>query len=442
MSAAPIKDSVGSFHFPPHRIFSLPSGAKVFVVHDPSQELLSLSVVAKAGSTQEHHGGEAGMGAAMLVRGTKKLGPTDFAERIDSLGAAIRGMGHRDTTGVGLTGLATYSDDLFALIADCIHEPLFDADEFERLRFQWLSDQEYSLSDPQYLAGRCFSELMFSGHPYGRSRHGTLDTLKTLTREQCVDFYATVHKSAPWFVVVAGNFPPDRVDELVHRHFDTLNGTSAQLQRIEPAAIDTLRCGFSACEQAQQAVLHVGQLSIGRESGDFPGLQLLNTAFGGYFLSRLNSIIREQKGFSYGVHSSLDAMVHGARLAVSCSVSHENLAETIAIIRSEWTRLAEEKISEDELRHCKRYILGSFARGMETPQQVAQFLGNAEEFGLQPSYYEDFVARIAELSADDLLEVQHRQLHPNQLVIAASGKADLVRPVLEHVGDTREINVL
>ncbi len=439
MSAPHIHDTVAAFHFPPYRVFQLAGGVKVFVVHDQTQELISLSVIAKAGSTQETREGEAAFAAAMLSRGSLKRNTTQFAEDVDALGAALRSMGHRDTTGVAATGLAQHASTLVELLAECVLEPAFDPEEFERLRFQTVSDHEYSLSDPQFLAHRAFSKTMFGDHPYATSRSGTLGSLSEMSAAQCSQFYSDLRANAPWFIVVAGNFENEQIDKDLRRHFDALISRSSQTAIIPVEPIRSTRCGFAAYENARQVVLSVGQLTVGRTNKAYPAIQLLTTMFGGYFLSRLNSIIREEKGFSYGVHASLDSMVHASRMSASCSVSPENLAETIDILRQQWKRLASEKISEAELRQCKRFILGSFARSMETPQQVAQFLGTAEEAGLEPQYYEEFVQRIAALSVDELFAVQQEFILPDALVIAAAGRKADVQPVLEKVADTQEL---
>lgn len=439
MSAPHIHDTVAAFHFPPYRVFQLAGGVKVFAVQDQTQELISLSVIAKAGSTQESCEGEAAFAAAMLSRGSLRRSTTQFAEDVDALGAALRSMGHRDTTGVAATGLTQHASTLVELLAECVLEPAFDSEEFERLRFQSVSDHEYSLSDPQFLAHRAFSKTMFGEHPYASSRSGTLQSLSEMSAAQCSQFYSDLRSNAPWFIVVAGNFENEQIDKDLHKHFDSLTSRNTQTPIIPVKPIHSTRCGFAAYENARQVVLSVGQLTVGRNNKAYPAIQLLTTMFGGYFLSRLNSIIREEKGFSYGVHASLDSMVHASKMAASCSISPENLAETIDILRQQWKRLASEKISEAELRQCKRFILGSFARSMETPQQVAQFLGTAEEAGLEPQYYEEFVQRIASLSVDELFAVQQEFILPESLVIAAAGKKTDVQPVLEQVAETQEL---
>ncbi len=442
MSAPVIQDSVSALRFPPYRVLRLSGGVKVYLVHDDSQELVSMSVIAKAGSTQEHVEGQASMSAAMLSRGSVRHSPTVFAENVDRLGASVRSMGHRDTTGVAFTGLGSHTDALIRLVAECVHEPAFDPDEFERLRFQMMSDHEYSLSDPQYLAHRAFAKTLYGQHPYAASRNGTLESLASLSAEQCESFYSALRDSSEWFIVVVGNFSENSIENSLEESFGRLRSALSPRTPIAPAEHKTLSCSYAAYESARQVIVNVGQLCIDRHHADYPGLQFLNTILGGYFLSRLNSIIREEKGFSYGVHSSLDSMFHASRFAAGCSVSAENLRETLSILRGEWTRLASEKISEEELRRCKRFILGSFARSMETPQEVAQAIGTAEEAGLEPEYYAEFAKRIAELSAEDLLGVQQRCVHPRQLVISASGRESDLRTILEEQGPTQSLVIL
>lgn len=369
LSAPVITASIPTFRFPNHSVTTLANGVRLIVVPDTTQELLTIAVVAKSGATQEEIAGQAMLSGAMLSSGTTTRSARQIADAVDSLGASLNTAASWDNTGVSITGLGTNADAMLDVLSDCVLNPAYAEEEFTRAQKRALGELQFELSDPNYLSSRAFVHSIFGSHPYAHQRIGTAESLMQLRVEDCRRYYEKVRTQSQWYIVVAGNADESFAYTRVAEAFAALHSASAPHPRIVPTAMSSIKTAFAHLDSAQQTVLTMGHILPTMEHPDIPALHLMNTAFGGYFMARTNAILREEKGFTYGAFSYIDSRYHTGDFTVSTSISDENVAETIAILRHEWQRLVTEPFTATEVERARKFLLGSFVRSMETPQQ-------------------------------------------------------------------------
>lgn len=418
------------FTLPSWSTVTLASGVRLHCVPDMTQELLTISLVCGQGATEQSRASQAVMTGAMLTRGTHSFTAPEIADIIDAVGASLRSSGNRDTVTMTISGLAKHREVMIRMLAECAVNPSFDPDEFERLRALYVSDHELSLAYPGYCASQAFGSLVYPSHPYGVPLNGTKADLERISAQDCREFYADMRRNARWTVVVAGACETDSIARELDAALADLQPAPTPRSQYPAQATSGIVTGFTCVESAQQTVFQVGQHCIGRLHPDYAALTVLNTLFGEYFLSRLNSVLREEKGFTYGVHSSLAFRRHGSLFLAWSSVSAENLEESLSIVHKEWTRLRDEPVPAEEFAICRQYLSGILATSIETPQQVAQYIMSADEYGIDPHEHEVMARRIASMSIDELHEAQRRVIDPDSLVMVAAGKeADIVTPL-------------
>ncbi|MFM8569194.1 MAG: M16 family metallopeptidase, partial [Candidatus Kapaibacterium sp.] len=358
-----------AFALPPWSTLTLSSGVRMHCIPDMTQELLSVTLVCGRGATEQTRPSQAVMTGAMLTRGTRMNTAPEIADIVDALGASIRSSGNRDAVSISISGLAKHHGTMIRILAECAVHPSFDEEEFERLRALYVSDHELSLAYPGYCASQAFSSLAYADHPYGTPLNGTKADLESVTAQDCRRFQDSMKDHAAWTVVVAGAFDHDVVTREVDEALADLRPSPSVRPDFRTASRSGLVTGYSVGPSAQQTVFQIGQHCIGRLDPDYAALTVLNTLFGEYFLSRLNSVLREEKGFTYGVHSSLAFRRHGYLFLAWSSVSAENLEESLSIVLREWQRLRDEPVPAEEFDLCRRYLSGMLATSIETPQQ-------------------------------------------------------------------------
>jgi zinc protease len=136
---------------------------------------------------------------------------------------------------------------------------------------------------------------------------------------------------------------------------------------------------------------------------DYFDVLLLNHIFGGYFGSRLMKNIREEKGLSYGIYSSIHTLQNDSYLVIGSDVNKENLELTFDEIRKELYRIRTEKINSDELETARNHFIGSLQSEITTPFAHADKLKNIILYNLPQNYYQNLIKRLDSLTSNDLL---------------------------------------
>lgn len=368
--------------------------------------------------------GSTAMAMEMLVRGTERLTMQEFAEAVEQLGGQIRSSAQRSSSSIAAVGLTEHAPALLRLMAEAMQTPRFDPTELEAARAQWVSDVRMEAADPMWLASRALARVSFYGHPYELPSRGNVGTLEALTPEAVYEAYRQLRR-APRTIIVAGGAALDdlvpTLEELVQA-LDAVQPTIAVPAPVVPAG----RAGVVDVADAVQTALAISLPGPLYSHPDFPAVRLITTVLGGYALGRLFTVLREEKGYTYGAYAGVDVVDTWGTIDISTSVGTEATADTIATIGSMLDELCSQRIPDLELNDARQHLLGSYARAMETPQQVASAIWRLLLFGLPMDYYEATVQRIGQLQPSELEPVQQRWFDRSAWLIGASGQSSTI----------------
>jgi len=178
----------------------------------------------------------------------------------------------------------------------------------------------------------------------------------------------------------------------------------------------------------------VGHVGTGRALDDFHAVSVMNAILGGLFNSRLNRLLREERGYTYGVHSGFDMRRGAGPFAVRCAVESDVTAPAIADIMSELERIGEAPIEEDELDAARDYLIGVFPLRFETSGQVAGALSGLVVFGLPDDELDRYRPTIAEVSADAAQAAARKHIRPEQASIVVVGDVSKFESPLRDAG--------
>ncbi len=435
-SISPISHDFPTFTFPNFTGQSLANGIKVYVVEDTSQPLVSIALTLKSGSTFEPIDGLARFTARMFTRGTATRTASQIADEIDSLGGSISSSAGWDATETSIICLSEFIDTATSVLADCFRNPAFDDIEIDRLRKQSQAQVQQLAADPNYLAANAFYREVFSGHPYSHRRHGSLESFNQITREDCRKWYEHL-LNQECFIIVAGNMSTPDAITLLEKYFGDLNYTP-QSPKITPPVPNTVH-QVTAIDKPEslQTTLYIGYNTINAKHPDYPALTLANSIYGGMFSSRINNLLREKHGFTYGVRSMVDDRKFSSSFIVSTSVGAEATTQSVQIILEELERMKSEPVSIEEFQTAKQYLLGSFVRDMETPHDVSSLLQTIELYDFPKNYYTDYFNTIVELSYEELFRVQKQYFQTTDIVIAAAGIIEDLKIQLAEFGEVK-----
>lgn len=422
--------------FPDFFESKLGNGLNVLIYERTEFPIAYINIVFRGGSMLDGGiPGLASMTGELMTKGTPSRNAEQIVEEVESLGGSIGAGSGWDSSSIGVTILSKHLDRAMEIAADVARESTFPEEELERARAQRLASIMQKKSHPGSLAFMRFMEGLYGAHPYGSPSDGTEESLQSLAREDLIGFHRRIYVPRGAFIVAVGDVSPDHFLPKMESLFGSwqIEAPVAD-QPAEPTGAEARLVQIVDRPSSVQSSILVGQVGIPRSDPEYITLSVMNTLFGGYFGSRLNLNLREDKGYTYGAHSRLDARLQAGPFSAGVEVRTEVTAEAIDEILREFDRLRAEDVGEAELDGVKRFVTGNFPIQIETPAQVAQRIIAMELYGLGREYFNTYNSRVLAVTAGDIRRAAARIVHPERLVIAVAGKGDDLRGALARFG--------
>lgn len=427
-TAPPLSHKPLHFSLPDVVSAALDDGTPVYIVPAANKDIVTISIALRTGSVHDEVPGVTSIAAQMLNRGTASMDASTFAEEIERRGCSLRTAADSDACTLHASGLAEWFDDLVEFAAEALLHPRFDERELDTLRQRTIADMMVELVDVEWLAGRACASRTFYDHPYALPKNGTPTTLRSLDRTCLVRAHERM-LVAERYIIVAGPVDPD----------STVKKLSAALSKLPPqqsavklpAAVSSLGWGVVAPkEDAVQSALRISLPSIGYDHADYAAMQLVANVLGGYTLARLFTILREEKGYTYGAYAFPAVRPLSATTAIITSVGNEFTKDTLDTIAEQVERIKSERINDDEFENARQQILGSFARNCETPQQTASLIYTIVQHHLPFDYFDKHIERLQQITPDSVMSMQEAFFSASNWVVGISGVENIVEQAL------------
>lgn len=385
-----------------------------------AQEVTELTLVFEAGIWHEPQTGVAQAVAALLKSGTPGKTAFELSEAIEYYGASLKVSANNDWAFVSLLCLTKHLPALLPTLREIILEATFPEAELDIYKQNALQRLAVNLRQSDFMANRNIDAMLFGkAHPYGRyTEPADVEALNVgLLRK----FHNERYSAQNCKIFVAGNF--SEADMLgIAQTFGTDNWHLSsetphkEAANLEPAAQKLLQ--LSNDPNGVQGAIRIARPVPMRQDPVFPELFVMNTVFGGYFGSRLMANIREDKGYTYGIYSSLFSYRHAAVMLIGTEAGKEVCEQTVAEVIKEMRLMQQTLVPEDELMLVKNYLLGSIIADLDGPFSIMQRWKNLilnqqsiEDFYRNINVYKNISAeRIQELAQAYLREEDFYQL--------------------------------
>ncbi len=403
---------------------TLGNGAVLLVVERPAIPIVVVRVTVPAGSVHDPDDalGLANLTAELLTRGTARRSSPELDRAIEFVGGSLEAGAGRDGATVSLSVLKRDLALGLDLLSEVLLQPAFPADELGRKVADIQAALRRSEQNPEAVAGRALSPLIFPGHPYGRPASGTIESVGRLTREQVVSFYRRYYRPDGASVVAVGDITAAEIRrELTQR----LSGWPVPVTPVgkiaEPAATARAQTRTITRDLTQTTVL-LARPTIRQTDPDYFPLAVATYILGGGSASRLYTHVREEKGLAYSVYATAFPARYGASHLVSLQTRTDGVAEALRLVREEMAHMAREPVAPAELDLAKSYLIGSFPLRLDTSGKLAGFVGALEENGLGLDYPDRYKERIARVTAADVQRVAAKYLDPATFSSVTVGK--------------------
>jgi predicted Zn-dependent peptidase len=413
--AAPaITDAVKfQLSLPPHEKIPLPNGVDVFLINQGTMDTLMLNLVFYAGNCYEPANLVAAAANFMLKSGTRTKNAFEINEYFEYYGAYLGRQAGHETAELSLHCLSKHAGELLPAMAELIQDSVFPEEELEIYKKNMQQRLAVNLRKNDFVANRLIDAFLFGGsHPYGR--YSSMEDYEALTVQQLREFHARYYQQGRCLIFAAGRLPAG-FPELIAKSFGSLPlGGSAK--PAWPAA------PFSPADQKKQRIVNdpdgvQGAIRIARpfpnrHHPDFQPMLVLNNIFGGFFGSRLMANIREEKGYTYGIHSYLANLVQESSLMISTEAGKEVTEAAIGEVYLEMDRLCREPVPEAELQVTRSFMIGTLLGDLDGPFQVAGRWKSLVLNGLTEEYFRRGIDIIKTITPQALQELANKYLRP------------------------------
>jgi predicted Zn-dependent peptidase len=404
----------------------LTSGLTVIAIRRPAVPLVEMRLRVPFGRAPL---ARATLLSQALFTGTETMSSIDIAAELQAVGGGLSAGLDPDRLLVTGNSLAAGLDRMLEILAAVLTHPTYPAEEVATERDRLVDHIQVAQSQPAHLARTALLKRMYGRHPYAVQTPEP-EQVKGVRPAQLRALHADRIRPDGAVLVLVGDLNPEKAIDAAEKALGGWIGQSRDGNVPPTPALEPGPLLLVDRPGAVQSSLRMALPAVSRTDPDYAALQLANMVFGGYFSSRWVENIREDKGYTYGPHSSIEHFVAGSALVVAAEVATEVTGPAMLETLYELGRIASLPPGEEELEQARRYALGTLRLGMSTQAGLAGLASIYASFGLRLDYLREHSAGLAAATREQVTEAAARYLAPSQVVTVVLGDADRVETPL------------
>lgn len=391
----------------------------VYILNSGEQELLKIDFVFNAGIWHESKNGVSYFTINMLKEGTKQYNAKQIAEISAHYGAFVEYSHANDRICISVYVLSKYLQNLVPLLSDLLFNPTFPEEELSILKNKIQQSLKINLEKTNYVAGRTFGKTLYPNHPYGNNLEAK--DIETITVSDLHSFFKDFYSTDNLEIFIAGKVEKNAIESINSIFNNSIPTQKSKIIYSFETQPTTKQLISIEKEGSVQTSIKIGKRMFNRKHPDYISFLVTNEIFGGYFGSRLMKNIREDKGYTYGIYSSITSLKNDGYWAISADVKKEFSDNAISEIWKELEIMSNELVDEDELERVKKYMLGSFMNQLNTPFDLIDRFKTIHYSGLDYSYYHQFIHTIKSIDAIKIQEMAKKYFALENLVTVKVG---------------------
>lgn len=400
------------------RLSTLSNGVRLYTLASQDFEVLRVTFVFNAGSTVQDAPFTASAVANLLAEGTARMTALEIAEKLDYHGSWFDVNIDRDNAYISFCTLSKFFDQTMEVASEILLHPLFPQKEMEvycQKRKQRLAIERTKVDS---LAREEFAGALFGKrHPYGVSYPEA--AYDDITRSSLEAFYRAHYTAGDCFVVCSGRVG-EHETEVISRIASALP-PAPEREPLTLPRVETRHRVFIPHTGAVQSAIRIGRLLFPRQHPDFTGMQVVATALGGYFGSRLMRNLREENGYTYGVMAAMVNFQQSGYFAIATQVGSDVTREALDAIHAEIELLRREPVPEEELDLVKNMMIGEMMRILDGPFGIADVTIENILCGTDNRSIDRQISEIRSMTPEDIQRLASKYLDPEEFVTVVVG---------------------
>jgi zinc protease len=416
----------------------LANGMRVLGIQHTEVPLVQFDIVMEGGQLLESIDkvGAANLMARLMTQGTQKKTPLELEEAIEQLGATISVTAATENVRVRVNTLAKNYEATLALVEEILLEPRWDAKEFDLIKQSTVNQIRQQQANPSAIAQNHFNLLVF-GKDNVRSQNtlGTIESVGAVALDDVKTFYVRSLSPAMARMNVVGALDKAAVIASLKRIDSRWKGQKFEIPAFktpEPPAKSAVY--FFDVPDAKQSVLRIGYPALAQTDETFHPATVMNYILGGGgFASRLTQVLREGKGYTYGINSGFSGTRSPGAFAIGSSVRANVTLESAQLIKGILQEYPK-TFTETDLATTKGFLIKSNARAFETADAKLNMLDNIGRYGWKYDYVKDREQVVRQMTVRQINDLATKYLNPDRMIWLVVGDARTQLPRLKELG--------
>lgn len=398
----------------------LDNNVPIYYFNKSDQEILKIDFVFNAGTKYQEKPLISTLTNSLLKEGTKLYTSKQISEKIDFYGAYLQTSTSKDNAIISVYCLNKNLKYLLPIIAEVIKNPIFDKNELKltahKLKQRFILDS----NKVNVIAAREFANKIFGkNHPY--SYNVELNDFDNVKSEQLFSFYNRLYNVNNLKIIIAGNVNDEVIRSLSDNFSDKWNKNNiTEYKKIQVKSVKK-KFNLIKKEDTVQTSMRIGKILINRTSADYKPMLVVNTILGGYFGSRLMTNIREDKGYTYGIDSSVVSLADEGYFVISSEVGKDVCKKAIKEVYNEINKLKKELVSKEELNLVKNYMLGTILKSFDgvfsTSNNFISLMANNLDF----KYYNELIQTIKNINENEIIDLTNKYFETDKFIEVVAG---------------------
>lgn len=420
---------------------TLTNGLKVVVFEQKRLPLVSFRLAFRSGEIDDPQDftGLTSATTHLLSQGTATRSSREIAEAVERLGASLGASSSSDNTIVSASALTLYKSEVLNLLAEMVLTPTFPENELALYKQNTIEHLKFQRSQPGFLADEQVSRILFGTHPYAIVSPSESDVEK-LTRDDLVNQHRRAFIPNNATMIVVGDVDKDAlVSELETLFGAWEKGTVEAKEFGAPPERNEKMLTIVDRQGSAQSNIVLSNVAIKRNHPDYFPVLVMNQILGAGASSRLFMNLREEKGYTYGAYSSLDARRLAGAFEATAEVRTPVTGDSLKEFFYELNRIRDEAVSPEELQDAKNFLTGVFPIRAETQEGLTNLIVQQQLYDLPSDYLQTYRNRINAVSLEEVQRVANQYITPDKMALVIVGDAEEVLPQVKSYAEKIEI---
>lgn len=440
LNRAPVSEAIPQFRLPRPVPQTLPNGLRAVFLEDHRAPIVSLMLFVPCSRLDDapELPGLSDATAALVRLGTTKRSAEDIATVLSGMGSTLSLSAGPESTTITLTSLTDQFAAAVGVLGDLLANASFPEDEIAKWKRRQLAAIQQDKTSPVALANAELYSLLYSGDQRSRRRI-TTTTVTNLRRGDLLKQYHSCYVPSGQLLGVAGDIRPSDALPILTKAFADWTGKAPEIPMLPlQGPIEKRRVLFIPRPGSSQALLLLTNRAFPRHSPDFIAGEVLNEILGAGPASRLFRIIREEKGYTYGISSEFTALRYFNHSSIATAVRNDVTGLALEEILRQMGQIQETPVGADELAAAKRLLIARFSLTLESPVSILSRRLAEFQYDLGADYWEHYPARVNAITAADIQRVAKLYLPTKGAQIIAVGDPAIQRQ-LSDFGEVEKV---